>query len=82
MVRNRKRKTDYGLHSEKDMAEAILMVESGVSLRKAANEKHVNFMTLQRYVQKKKKCSEHEDTYDLHQTMQIEWCSASNKKRR
>ncbi|KAJ8706846.1 hypothetical protein PYW07_012924 [Mythimna separata] len=60
MVRNRKRKTDYGLHSEKDMAEAILMVESGVSLRKAANEKHVNFMTLQRYVQKKKKCSEHE----------------------
>lgn len=34
MVRNRKRKTDYGLHSEKDMAEAIMMVESGVSLRK------------------------------------------------
>lgn len=46
MVRNRNRKTDCGLvgHSEKDMAEAILMVESGVSLRKAANEKHVNFM--------------------------------------
>lgn len=55
MVRNRKMKTDYGLHSEKDMAEAIQMVESGVSLRKAANEKHVNFMTLQRYVQKKNK---------------------------
>lgn len=56
MVRNRKRKTDYGLHSEENMAEAIQMVESGISLRKAANEKHVNFMTLQRYVQKKKKC--------------------------
>ncbi|GBP43106.1 hypothetical protein EVAR_96368_1 [Eumeta japonica] len=60
MARNRKRKTDYGLHSEKDMAEAILMLESGVSLRKAANEKHVNSMTLQRYVQKTKKCSEDE----------------------
>ena len=60
MVRNRTRKTDHGLHTEKNMREAIRMVESGISLRKAAIEKNVNFMTLQRYVKKKKECSEQE----------------------
>lgn len=47
-------------------------VESGVTLRKAANENHVNFMTWQRYVQKKKKCLEQEVRYDLLKIMPIE----------
>lgn len=34
MMQSRKGKTDYSLYSEKEMAEAILMVESDVCFQK------------------------------------------------
>lgn len=55
MVRNRQRKTDKGLHSEQNMREAVELVQNGMSLRNAAESKGVNFVTLYRYVQQKKK---------------------------
>ncbi|XP_028159510.1 uncharacterized protein LOC114352198, partial [Ostrinia furnacalis] len=60
MVRNRKRKTDIGLHNEADMKEAVALVEGGKTLREAANLKNVNFSTLYRYCKKKKENPEEE----------------------
>lgn len=58
MVRNRKRKTEIGLHlhSENNMRAAIQSVEEGMSLRKAGEIKNVNYSTLCRYVKKRKSC--------------------------
>lgn len=53
MVRNYVRKTNR-VHSDQNMREAVELVENGESLRKAANLKNVNYMTLFRYVNKKK----------------------------
>lgn len=52
MVRNRQRKTDKGTHSETSMREAVELVRDGMSLRKAAELKNVNHITLYRYVKK------------------------------
>ncbi|KAF2883608.1 hypothetical protein ILUMI_22575 [Ignelater luminosus] len=46
MVQNRVRKTTMGQHSLENMQEAVALVESGLSLRVAANRKHVNYTTL------------------------------------
>nr|CAH7758966.1 unnamed protein product [Callosobruchus chinensis] len=54
MVRNRKRRTDRGTHSEASMREAVELVEGGMSLRTAAVLKNVKCTTLHRYVQKRK----------------------------
>lgn len=53
MVRNRKRKTQIGLHDANDMKEAIDLVEKGLPLRTAAERMSVNYGTLYRYVKKK-----------------------------
>ncbi|KAF2885744.1 hypothetical protein ILUMI_20429 [Ignelater luminosus] len=60
MVRNRVRKTTMGQHSSKNMQEAVALVESGLSLRVAANRKHLNYMTLSRYVKKLENRTEEE----------------------
>ncbi|KAF2890871.1 hypothetical protein ILUMI_15302 [Ignelater luminosus] len=39
-----------GQHSSENMQEAVALVESGLSLRVAANRKHLNYMTLSREV--------------------------------
>lgn len=49
MARNRKRKTNIGSFSENSMREAVkLVLENGLSLRKAAKLKNVSFQTLAR----------------------------------
>lgn len=62
MVRKYARKSGKGLHDEKKMREAIALVESGLSLRKAADLKQVNYITLYRYVNKKKNNNEDVET--------------------
>lgn len=49
MARNRKRKTNIELSSEESMREAVqLVLQNGLSLRKAAELKNVPFQTLAR----------------------------------
>lgn len=52
MVRNRKRKTEIGLHDANNMKKAIELVEKAMPLRKAAERRNVNYSTLHRYVKK------------------------------
>ncbi|KAF2898418.1 hypothetical protein ILUMI_07759 [Ignelater luminosus] len=60
MVRSRVRKTTLGQHSLENMQETVALVESGLSLRVVANRKHVNYMTLSRYVKKLENRTEEE----------------------
>lgn len=53
MVRNRQRKTNKGSFLENDMRDAVDLVSQGHSIRKAAELKNVNHVTLSRYVKKK-----------------------------
>ncbi|KAJ4436439.1 hypothetical protein ANN_19072 [Periplaneta americana] len=57
MTPNRKRKTEIGTFKEEDMRAAVMLVEEGMSLRKAAKTKGVAYQTLYRYVKKKKEQS-------------------------
>lgn len=50
MVLNRKRKTEIGPYDVNDIIEAIVLVEKGVPLRKAAENENVHYGTLYRYV--------------------------------
>lgn len=58
MVRNQKRKSRIGLHSELDMREAVALIEEGQTIRAAASLKNVSFSTLYRYYKKKKQSEE------------------------
>jgi hypothetical protein len=61
MVRNRVRKIEKGNFSEDSMRDAVLLVEQGMSIQKAAMEKGVKYPTLFQYVQKKAKTSDSEN---------------------
>ncbi|KAG5892410.1 hypothetical protein JTB14_003346 [Gonioctena quinquepunctata] len=58
MVRNRQLKTSKGLFLEDDMKAAVEMVMNGNSLRLAAELKYVSYVTLSRYVKKRKEYGE------------------------
>lgn len=58
MVRNRQRKSSKGLFLEDDMKAAVEMVMNGSSVRRAAELKNVSYVTLSRYVKKRKECDE------------------------
>ncbi|KAF2906099.1 hypothetical protein ILUMI_00070 [Ignelater luminosus] len=47
-------------HSSENMQKAVVLVESGLNLRVAANRKHVNYMTLSRHVKKLENRTEEE----------------------
>jgi hypothetical protein len=61
MMRNRVRKIEKGNFSEDSMHDAVLLVEQGMSIPKAAMEKEVKYPTLFQYVQKKAKTSDSEN---------------------